>query len=175
MFRCSFSATPLHRSRIELRIPRALEASGSKEEDCSLFRCVKIKHTDLGFATASSSSVFLSWILFDMVVAFSRERKWLRDDTDKIMMLNRQRRWFHSSRVKLALVNMSTSWFLVSTYLIWICGSKLILSKNPTKRNSMGSGHVSHRKTSAFNNHLDYCFIVLEKIKQDAEVTKFCG
>ena len=38
-----------------------------------------------------------------------------------------RRRWFHSSRVKLPLVYMSASWFLVSTYLIWSLGSKLIV------------------------------------------------
>ena len=43
-------------------------------------------------------------------------------------MLNRRRRLHHSSRVILPLVNMTASWFLVSTYLIWILGSKLILS-----------------------------------------------
>ena len=43
---------------------------------------------------------------------------------EKFMMLNRRRRLHHSSRVELPLV----VWFLVSTYLIWILGSKLILS-----------------------------------------------
>ena len=43
---------------------------------------------------------------------------------------NKQRRWSHSSRVKLPFVNASASWSLVSTYLIWIFGSKLILSNN---------------------------------------------
>ena len=46
---------------------------------------------------------------------------------------------------KLPLVNMSASWFLVSTYLIWILGSKLILSNN---------------QSSATLCVLDKCFIV---------------
>ena len=33
----------------------------------------------------------------------------------------------HSSRVKFSFVSVSASWFLVSMYLIWILGSKLIL------------------------------------------------
>ena len=45
-------------------------------------------------------------------------------------MLNRRRRLHQSSREKLSLVSKSASWFLVSTYLIWILGSKLILSNN---------------------------------------------
>ena len=46
------------------------------------------------------------------------------------MIFNKGRRWFHSSRVKLPLVDMSASWFVVSTFLIWILGSKLRLSIN---------------------------------------------
>ena len=39
----------------------------------------------------------------------------------------------HSSLEKLPLGRMSASWFLVSTYLIWILGSKLILSNNQSR------------------------------------------
>ena len=46
------------------------------------------------------------------------------------MIFNRLRRWSHSSRVELPLVSMSASCFLVSTYMIWILGSKLMLSNN---------------------------------------------
>ena len=61
------------------------------------------------------------------------ERKllnWLQENIEKFMMLSKRRRWNHSSREKPTLVSMSASWFLVSTYLIWIFGSKLILSNN---------------------------------------------
>ena len=61
------------------------------------------------------------------------ERKsltWPQENIEKLMMLNKRGRWFHSSRVKLCLVRMSASWFWVSTYLIWVFGSKLILSNN---------------------------------------------
>ena len=46
--------------------------------------------------------------------------------------------------------------------------------KQPIERNSVGSGHVFHRRTSAFNNHLAYCFIVFKSVKQSAEVRRFC-
>ena len=48
-------------------------------------------------------------------------------------MFNKRRKWSHSSLVKLPLVDMSASWFLVSKYLIWILGSKLILSNNQSR------------------------------------------
>ena len=48
----------------------------------------------------------------------------------KIQILDKRRRWFNSSRVKFPFVKMSASWFLVSMYLIWIFGSRLILSNN---------------------------------------------
>ena len=51
----------------------------------------------------------------------------------KRLMLNKDKRWFHSSRVKFPLVRMSASWFLVSMYLLWILGSKLILLNNQSR------------------------------------------
>ena len=48
----------------------------------------------------------------------------------ELLVLNERRRLFHSSRVKFPFVNMSASWCLVSMYLIWIFGSRLILSNN---------------------------------------------
>ena len=44
-----------------------------------------------------------------------------------------QKKWFHSSRVNFRFVSMSASWFMVSMYLIWILGSKLILSNNQSR------------------------------------------
>ena len=46
--------------------------------------------------------------------------------------------------------------------------------KQPIKRDSLGSGHVSHSRASALNDHLDHCFIVFENVKHDFEVRKFC-
>ena len=37
--------------------------------------------------------------------------------------------------------------------------------KSPIELDSV-SGHVSHRRTSAFNNHLDYCFIFFKYIRK---------
>ena len=46
--------------------------------------------------------------------------------------------------------------------------------KQPIKRNTVGSGHVSRCRTSAFDNHLDYRFIVFENVRQGAKVRRFC-
>ena len=43
------------------------------------------------------------------------------------------RRFLHSSRVGFPSVNMSASWCLVSMCLIWIYGSKVILSNNQSR------------------------------------------
>ena len=56
--------------------------------------------------------------------------------------------------------------FLVSMYLIWIFFWVLVNSiEQPIKCNSVGSGDVSHCRTSASNDHLDHCFIVIKHIK----------
>ena len=91
----------------------------------------------IGFGSAIGEPTLkvASWPLFDMALCFpiGSQRnllKWLQDNIEKFKMLSKWRRWFHSSRVKLPLVSMSASWFLGSTYLIWIFGSKVILSNN---------------------------------------------
>ena len=38
--------------------------------------------------------------------------------------------------------------------------------EQPIKSDSVGSGNVSHRRTSTFNDHLDHSFIVLKHIQQ---------
>ena len=115
-------------------------------------KLLDVKLTDLDVATTSSSPVFLSCIvLFDMVFGFSNESNWLRENIEKFMMLHKRRRLFHSARVKLPLVNNVSELFFLSN-LIRILGSRLILSNNQSKRNSVGSGHVSHRRLQPFMN-----------------------
>ena len=46
--------------------------------------------------------------------------------------------------------------------------------KQQIKRDSLGSEHVSHRRTSAFNNHVDCCFTVFKNVMQGAKVRMFC-
>ena len=67
---------------------------------------------------------------------------------------------------------MSASWFLVSTYLIWIFGIQVHSFKLPIELDSV-SGHVSHRRTSAVNNHLDYCFIIFKKFARHRSEKSF--
>ena len=79
----------------------------------------------IDFATTRYSSPSVpSCGLFDMLLDLSIVLKWLQEQTEKFIMLNKRRRWFHLSRVKLPLVNKFANWILVSTYLIWIFGSK---------------------------------------------------
>ena len=76
-----------------------------------------------------SWSTFLSSLGHD-TSAFCLKEKGCRKTSRNSWSSTKRRRWSHSSRVKLPLVDMSASWFLVSTCLIWILGSKLVLSKN---------------------------------------------
>ena len=43
--------------------------------------------------------------------------------------------------------------------------------EQPVKRNSVGSGHVSHLWTSSFNDHLDHSLITFE----DAHLRRMCA
>ena len=64
-------------------------------------------------------------VVFDIISERRVKLKWL--------MFKKHKRWFHSSRVKFPLVSMSASRFLVSMYLIWIFGSKLIRSSSQSR------------------------------------------
>ena len=81
----------------------------------------------------------ISWDLFDISNCFPAEgkqwllEKWLQENVVSFMMLNRCNKLCHSPLEKLPFVRMSASWFLDSTYLIWTCGSRLILSNNQSR------------------------------------------
>ena len=62
------------------------------------------------------------------------------------------------------------SWFLVSMYLIWIFWVQINSIKQPIKRNSVVSEHMSHRRTSTFNHHFDHGFIVVKDVHLDKNV-----
>ena len=74
------------------------------------------------FAVTLSSPASSFCVLFDITWEQVVELKWL--------MINKHNKWFQSSRLKFPLVSMSASGFLVSMFLIWIFGSKLIRSNN---------------------------------------------
>ena len=56
---------------------------------------------------------------------------------------------------------------------LWI---KIDPVNRPIERNSVRSGYVSHRRTSAidFDEHIDHRFVVLQNVKQRIVATKFC-
>ena len=75
--------------------------------------------------------------------------------------------------MKLPFVEMSASWFFVSTYLIWIFGIQVHSVKFPIELDFVGSRHVSHRRITPVNNHLDYCFIIFKKFARHRSEKSF--
>ena len=57
---------------------------------------------------------------------------------------------------------MSASWFFGVDVFDLDFGVQINSIEPPIKSNSVGSGNMSHCRTSAFHNHLDYSFIVLK-------------
>ena len=60
---------------------------------------------------------------------------------------------------------MSASWFFGVDVFDLDLGVQINSIEQPIKSNSVGSGDVSHCRTSAFNNYLDYSFIVLKHLQ----------
>ena len=46
--------------------------------------------------------------------------------------------------------------------------------KQPFKRDSVGSGHVSHHQTSSFDDHLDHSFVVFQNVQLDFALRRMC-
>ena len=126
--------------------------------------CLMAKMTELKGALAIRLIIgldFAETLLHQILCAFFWYQ--FRTNCRTEILLDKYKRWFHSSRVKFPLVNMSASWLLVSVYLYWFWGPNWF-DRIQIKGISVGSGDMSHCRTSAFNNHLDYSFIVLKHI-----------
>ena len=67
--------------------------------------------------------------------------------------------------MKFPLVKISASWFFGVDVFDLDFGVQINSIEEPIKSNSVGSGDVSHCRTSALNKHLDYSFIVLKHIQ----------
>ena len=65
---------------------------------------------------------------------------------------------------------MSASCFLVSMHSIWILGSKIDSIKQSIKNNSVGSGNMSHCRTSLLYDH---CFVVFKDVQQNFLTRRF--
>ena len=108
--------------------------------------------------------LFSSCIIFVIVLGQLTELK--------LLMLNKWRRRFHSSRVKLSFVSMFATWFLMSTCLIWIFGSRFILS------NAQSSATLWVRDTCliygllSFDDFLDHRFNIFKNVKQSSRVRR---
>ena len=79
-------------------------------------------------------------------------------------MLNKRRKLFNSSRVKQPFDKMSCLRVVFWCQHIWF-GFFLVqvdAVKQSIQRNSVGSGHVSHCRNSAFYVHLEHCFVVFK-------------
>ena len=50
--------------------------------------------------------------------------------------------------------------------------SKLTLSNNQSKATLVGSGHVSHRKTSLLYDHFNHSFIIFKNVKTELRIEK---
>ena len=110
--------------------PRARRQLIFISDSSQVFWCNRDKHRETKFIISFCFAVTLSpsdsfSVLFDFTLEQLVELEWL--------MFNRHKRWFRSSRVKFPFVSMSASWFSVSVHLIWVLGSKQILSNTQSR------------------------------------------
>ena len=105
-----------------------------------------------GFVMGEPSLEVASWPLIDMAlcVPIGSERKllkWLQENIEKLIKIEQTRKTVPFVTRKTPHSQHVSKLVLMSTYLIWIFGSKLI--EQPNKRNSVGSGNTSHCRASS--------------------------
>ena len=69
---------------------------------------------------------------------------------------------------------MSASWFLVSTYLIWIIGSKLILLNNLSSATLWVLDTCLIVGLLPFDNHFDHCHVVFQDVQPCLALRRLC-
>ena len=115
-----------------------------------------------------------SCILFAIVlVQLVKLKFWEQQSKLKWLMLNRWRRLFCSSRVKFRFLHMSASWCFVTTYSIWISGTRLILSNNQSRATQWVLDACLIVGLRPFYYHLKHGFIFLKDIQQSIG-TRMC-
>ena len=107
----------------------------------------------LDFAVTLSSPA-PSCVLFVIALTLLVKLKWL--------MLNKHKRWFHSSRVKF-LFGQYVCELVIGVNICYLnLGVQIDSIKQPIKSNSVGSGNMSHCRTSHLYDHFDHCFAVFK-------------
>ena len=71
-------------------------------------------------------------------------------------------------------IKLWSTCLLVSTFVLEF-GVQIDSVKQPTYRNSVGSGHVSHRNTSALYDHFEHSFIIFKNVQLSFEMRRTCG
>ena len=109
------------------------------------------------FAVTLSSPAF-SCVLFDIISQQFVELKWL--------MLNKHKRCFHSS------ITCAISFGQYVCELVFGVdvsdldfGVQINSIEQPIKSNSVGSGNMSHCRTSSLYDQSDHCFVVFKHIQ----------
>ena len=88
----------------------------------------------------------------------------LQESIDKLMLLNKRRKMIPLITGEIAFrQHVCELAFGVNVFGLDF-GVQIDPVKQPIQRDSVGSGHVSHRRSSAFHSHLDYCFINFKKM-----------
>ena len=135
--------------------------SDQKKRILLFSKFIQNKHTDLGIATANSCVPFLNSLRHGGPL-FNCERT--------LKNLMSKRRLYHSSRVNLWLTSQRELAFAVNIFDLEF-GVQIDSVKQPTPRDSVGFGHVSHHWTSSFRDHLDHCLVFFTNAANCEDVT----
>ena len=131
-------------------------------------------NADVGFASANSSSIllFLSALRHDALLSVRKK------------MAARKHRKVHDVEHTKKMVPLITREITLSQQVHKLVfgvhmfgldfGVRSDPIKQPIQRSSVDSGHVSHSRTSAFDDHFDHRFIVFKNIQLHFTLRRVC-
>ena len=140
-------------------------------EEVSSLLCSRLRNTRHGFAFAVGEPSFevVFWPLFDKALCFltGSERNLLK-------MATREYWKIHDVQTKMVIPFITCEISFGQNVCEVVSGVNIFdldlgfpidSVEQPIKSNSVGSGHVSHRRTSSFNYQFDHGFVVFKNVK----------
>ena len=108
-----------------------------------------------------------------MTLCFLFERKWLQGNRE-IHVVQQSKKMIQFITCKTTFGQRVCELVLGVNKFDLDLGVQVNSVKQPIKRNSVGSGYVSHGWTSALNDHFGHCFVIFKDVQLRLTLRKVC-
>ena len=168
----AISQGSFHGPRIQVRMPRAIGKHLDQKKRIAICSSL-LKSNTLTSALLPQVLLPSSCLEFSSTwsLPFSTERKWLRENIERFILLTKQKKITPLFTRETAFSQqVSELVFGVSIFDLDL-GIQVDSVKQPIKSNSVSSGHMSHHRTSSFDDH---SFVVFKNVHLGSALRIMC-